>query len=242
VNVNSASFARGFAVAACGLAALAFALPGCKDAAAVKPSQSSALSILALGDSYTIGEGVQENERWPMQLADRLRSKGVTVAAPVIIARTGWTTDELQAAVDRTAPHAPFALVTLLIGVNDQFRGREAEATRLSFRKILQSATALAGHEPRRVMVLSIPDWGVTPFAAKADPASIRREIDQFNHMEQEETARVGARYHDITGISREAKADTDLLAADQLHPSAKMYGRWVDAILAPAGEILGKK
>jgi lysophospholipase L1-like esterase len=214
---------------------------GCERPRETGTGGASAASMLALGDSYTIGEGVQEKERWPVILADRLREKGMSLAAPMIVARTGWTIDELQAAVDRAAPSGPFGLVTLLIGVNDQFRRREAEACRKPFRKLLKTAIALAGNEPSRVIVVSIPDWGVTPFAANADPGAIGAAIDRFNQMQQEEAGKAHARYQDITGISRVAKSNRSLLAGDQLHPSRAMYERWVEVLLAPALEVLRK-
>jgi lysophospholipase L1-like esterase len=187
---------------------------------------------LALGDSYTIGEGVAAAERWPVQLAARLRAQGHSLADPHIIAQTGWTTDELAAAVVAAAPQSPYDLVSLLIGVNNQYRGRSRDEYRLQFAALLQQAITFAGDEPQRVLVLSIPDWGVTPFAAGRDRDQIRAEIDAFNAVNRAETARLAARYVDITPLSRRAAHDPGLLAADGLHPSGKMYTAWVDHIL----------
>ena len=142
-----------------------------------------AARFLALGDSYTIGESVAEHERWPNQLAEIVKT-----AKPQIIAKTGWTTDELSAAIDAADPQGRFDLVTLLIGVNNQYRGRDAEEYRRQFVGLLNRAIEFAGGKPDRVVVVSIPDWGVTPFAAKRDRAVIAREIDRFNAINLAET------------------------------------------------------
>ena len=155
--------------------------------AGVRPAAGSiaphGLRYLALGDSYTIGEGVADSERWPVQLARALRADGLGVDDPQIIATTGWTTDELQAAIDRAAPTPGFDLVTLLIGVNNQYRGRPLDEYLRQFQGLLEHAIALAGGRARRVVVLSIPDWGVTPFAVASgrDVAQIAAQIDAFN-------------------------------------------------------------
>jgi lysophospholipase L1-like esterase len=192
--------------------------------------------FLALGDSYTIGESVAAADRWPNQLALRLRKNGIDIAFPEIIAKTGWTTDELSSAIDAANPHGPYALVTLLIGVNNQYRGRDAEQYRKEFAALLQRAVAFAGNDPKRVVVVSIPDWGVTPFAAGRDRTKIAGEIDHFNAINAEETKRAGARYADITLVSRHAATDAALVAPDGLHPSAKMYAEWV-RIIFPGAE-----
>ena len=137
-----------------------------------------AVRYLALGDSYTIGEGVAPEGRWPEQLVARLRSKGVSIREPEIIAQTGWTTDELSAAITARNPHGPYALVSLLIGVNNQYRGRSVQEYRTQFLSLLHAAISLAGRDTGRVIVLSIPDWGVTPFAEGRDRAAIAAAID----------------------------------------------------------------
>jgi lysophospholipase L1-like esterase len=190
-----------------------------------------AIRILCLGDSYTIGESVSVAERWPVQLAARLRERGMEVADPAIIAQTGWTTDELDGAIDQANPKGPFDIVTLLIGVNNQYRGRSAEEYRQEFRGLLNRAIGFADGNARRVIVLSIPDWGVTPFAGERNRAEIGREIDEFNRINKEETRRAGARYLDITPISREAAGNPALTAGDGLHPSGEMYRRWVELV-----------
>ncbi|MGZ8853333.1 MAG: SGNH/GDSL hydrolase family protein [Thermoanaerobaculia bacterium] len=194
------------------------------------------LSYLALGDSYTIGEGVSASERWPDVLVAALRGRGADLGAPQIIARTGWTTDELSAAIDATSPKGPFALVTLLIGVNNQYRGRSADDYRREFVALLQRAIGFAAGEARHVVVVSIPDWGVTRFAEGRDGARIAAEIDRYNAVNREETKRAGARYVDITPMSRQ---DPSLLTGDGLHPSGAMYARWVEAVLPEATEVV---
>ncbi|HST27990.1 MAG TPA: SGNH/GDSL hydrolase family protein [Rudaea sp.] len=205
-------------------------------------SANPAPRFLALGDSYTIGEGVAANENWPHQLAAALRAQGVTIADPEIVARTGWTTDELSAAMDAHAFHPPYALVTLLIGVNNQYRGRDLQNYRVEFRKLLERAIALAGGDPSRVVVVSIPDWGVTRFGAESgrDPGKVAREIDAFNASAAAISTTLHARYVDVTAISRDRGGAPDMLIGDGLHPSAAMYARWTAAIAPAARATLG--
>ena len=190
------------------------------------------MRFLALGDSYTIGESVPPAERWPAQLTELLRVRGIAMDDPTIIAATGWTTDELSAGIDRASPHGPYDLVSLLIGVNNQYRGRSADEYRQQFVALLKRAVGFADGKPGRVVVLSIPDWGVTPFALGRDRAAVAAAIDHFNAINREETERAGARYFDITPISRQAAADPSLVAEDGLHPSGKMYAAWAQMIL----------
>ena len=199
------------------------------------------MRYLALGDSYTIGESVEPAERWPVHLARLLREQGVPMDDPLIIAATGWTTDDLSAGIERVSPQGVFDLVSLLIGVNNQYRGREAAEYRRQFSALLQRAIGLAGGRPGRVLVLSIPDWGVTPFAEGRDRKQIGAEIDRFNAINREESARAAAPYLDITPGSRRAAADPALIAGDGLHPSGKMYADWAAAGLGMALEALAK-
>jgi lysophospholipase L1-like esterase len=194
--------------------------------------------ILALGDSYTIGEGVAPADRWPDQLAAALRKSGSAVAAPEIIAHTGWTTDELSAAMDGHALHPPYDLVTLQIGVNNQYRGRDLDNYHSEFRALLQRAITLAGDRPQRVVVVSIPDWGVTRFGRGSgrDVAQIARELDAYNAANTEITAALHVRYADVTAASRAGADHADMLVGDGLHPSAAMYARWL-ATIAPAAQ-----
>jgi lysophospholipase L1-like esterase len=195
------------------------------------------MRYLALGDSYTIGESVSSLERFPAQLTTQLRTHGLDVAESEIIARTGWTTDELNRAIDANEPQGTFDLVTLLIGVNNQYRGRESEAYRPEFVHLLGRAIRYAENRPSHVIVVSIPDWGVTPFGK--DRQQVGAEIDAFNTVNRQETLRLGAHYVDITPISREALHDTELIAQDGLHPSGKMYARWVELILPVALQVM---
>ncbi len=202
------------------------------------------MRYLALGDSYTIGESVDPSERWPVQLTARLRERGITLDDPLLIAATGWTTDELSRAITQAEPPGPFDLVSLSIGVNNQYRGRSEEEYRWHFRALLQRAIAFADGNPARVIVLSIPDWSVTPFASglDADQSSLARiatQIERFNAINRAETERPGVHYIDITLISRRAAADLSLLAKDGLHPSGKMYAAWARLIEPIACDIL---
>jgi lysophospholipase L1-like esterase len=198
--------------------------------------------FLALGDSYTIGEGVAGCETWPYRLAAALRQLGYGVAEPKIIARTGWTTDELQQALEERDPGGPYELVTLLIGVNNQYRGQQAADYREHFRPLLERAIRYAGGDPRRTLVLSIPDWSVTPFAAGRGEKRIAEAIDRFNEANLQETAIAGTHYIDLTSSSRAAAGDASMLAADGLHPSAAMHAIWTELILPVASEILRPK
>ena len=192
-------------------------------------------TFLALGDSYTIGESVAPAERFPVQVATSLK-----IEQPQIIAKTGWTTDELAAEIARVQPKGPFDLVTLLIGVNNQYRGRSIDEYRTQFVSLLNQAIGFAGGKADHVIVVSIPDWGVTPFAEGRDRAKIAREIDAFNAVNREEAKRAGARYADITAISRHK--DASLIASDGLHPSGRMYSQWAEVIEPIAREVLRKK
>jgi lysophospholipase L1-like esterase len=202
-----------------------------------------AMRFLALGDSYTIGESVPEAERWPNQLAAALQAEGTAVEFPEIIARTGWTTDELIAGIATADPRGPYEMVSLLIGVNNQYRRRGLDEYREQFRVLLQRAITFAGDEPARVLVLSIPDWSVVPYAERdrRTPAEILAEIAAFNEINKEESLAAGVFYVDITPISQQAAREDLLVAADGLHPSAKMYAAWVEVLVPVACEILGE-
>ena len=194
---------------------------------------------LALGDSYTMGEGVGTAERWPGQLAALLRRAGVAIGDPVVIARTGWTTDDLAAGIEADAPAGPFDLVTLLIGVNDQYRGRRLDVYRGRMRALLRRAVSFAGGRPGRLVVLSIPDWGAAPFAEGRDRRRIAAAIDRFNAANREESMKAGARYVDVTAASRAAPAQEDAFAADGLHPSGRAYAAWARLALPAALQAL---
>lgn len=196
-------------------------------------NNSQSIAWLALGDSYTIGEGVAAEERWPMQLAAALRENGIEIADPKIVATTGWTTDELIQGITDSTLNAKYDWVSLLIGVNNQYRNRDVESFRTDFRQLLDDAMLRVGGNARRIVVLSIPDWGVTPFAAGRERVMIAEQIDTYNRVKEEETRRCGAHFVDITDISRKAvNGETGLLAEDGLHPSSLMYRAWVERVI----------
>jgi len=194
------------------------------------------LRYLALGDSYTIGEGVAEHERWPLQLVTKLRTRGIQLANPEIIAMTGWTTDELAAGIDKAHPLGPYDFVSLLIGVNNQYRGLSLDEFRQQFRDVLQRAIAFGAADASRVLVVSIPDWSVTPFANGRDRAAIAFEIDVFNAANREETERTRTSYLDITPLSRTQER---MVVEDGLHPNGKAYAAWAELILPIALAML---
>jgi lysophospholipase L1-like esterase len=192
------------------------------------------LTYLALGDSYSIGESVPEAGRWPVQLAAALTARGQPVATPRIIAATGWTTDELAAAMDAAEPLGVYDRVSLLIGVNNQYRGRPVADYLGEFTQLLARAVALAGGHREQVWVLSIPDWGPTPFgqASGRDLAALAAELDAYNAAAAAECARLGVHFVDITPLTRRLATEPGMLADDGLHPSAAQYTRWTQRVL----------
>lgn len=203
----------------------------------IPDSSTQNIRFFALGDSYTIGESVAENERWPNQLAALLMDDYKVDVT--IIARTGWTTNELWEGIKASNPQGPYEMVSLLVGVNNQYRGYDINKYREEFAFLLGKAVEFAGDDPNHVFVLSIPDWGVTPFASDRNRDEIAGEIDAFNLVNLEESKIVGVHYIDITPVSRSVVDDPSLVAADGLHPSGKMYAEWVKLILPVANEIL---
>jgi lysophospholipase L1-like esterase len=195
-------------------------------------AQDSTLSYLALGDSYTIGESVNENHRWPVQLADTLKKHGLSVADPKIIAKTGWTTIELQEAIAKAELKPPYDLVSLLIGVNDQYDGLNFKEYPGRFEELLNKSIELAGGKSGHVLVVSIPDYSVTPFGQENEPEKIMRELIEYNAANEVFAKRLGVHYVNITLASQNALDDSALVANDGLHPSAKMYSQWVDQIV----------
>ncbi|MGA0557164.1 SGNH/GDSL hydrolase family protein [Larkinella sp. VNQ87] len=204
-------------------------------------ASAHAYPYLALGDSYTIGESVPDADRWSVQLAGLLRKDGVDVADPDIIARTGWTTAELSEAIQKSGNQKTYGLVSLLIGVNNQYRGQDTDRYRTEVRALLQTARRFAGNSPNRVFVLSIPDWGVTPFAAGSgrDRQQIAREIDAFNAVAQDECRKASIAYIDITPTSRAAAGDRSQIADDDLHFSGKQYRLWAEQALPVVKTLL---
>ena len=199
------------------------------------------MKYLALGDSYTIGEGVAEDGRWPVVLARALRAEGVALEDPRIIATTGWTTDELAAAIDAAEPLGEWDFVSLLVGVNNQYRGRSLENYREEFTTLLQRAIDFARGRAERVLVLAIPDWGVTPFgtASGRDVAQIARELDAFNAAAAAICAEHRVAFVDIAPVARVRGAEAAMLAEDGLHPSAAMYALWAAQALPVARRLL---
>jgi lysophospholipase L1-like esterase len=217
-------------------------LPAASERSAAGRAQPA--TFLALGDSYTIGQGVTAPERWPERLVALLAARGVTVAPPRVLARTGWTTADLDRAMAAEQPKGAFDLVSLMIGVNDQFQGQSVDSYERRFTALLAQAVALAGGEPRRVLVLSIPDYGVTPFARRLglDGREVAAEVDHFNAAARLAVQRAGARWVDVTPASRRAAADVELVARDGLHPSGKLHAEWAALAMPAALEALAAR
>lgn len=192
-------------------------------------TSSDAIKYLALGDSYTIGEAVSATASWPKQLEARLLEQGIAVSETKIIARTGWTTANLSKAIKDEKPTKDYDLVSLLIGVNNQYQGKSLEQYRTEYAALLETAIAHAGGEKAKVFVVSIPDYGYTPFG-QSKQKQISRELDAFNAVCKEITESKGVSYFNITPISRDGFKDPELVAGDGLHPSGKQYGLWVDS------------
>jgi lysophospholipase L1-like esterase len=188
---------------------------------------------LALGDSYTIGQSVAENERFPAQTVALLRAQNITIKDPQYIAVTGWTTANLMAAINTQNPQGPFDVVTLLIGVNDQYQGVDTATYRTRFTQLLNKAVQLAGAKASHVFVLSIPDYSATPFVQQADKARVRKEVDLFNAINKQVTLQNNIAYIDITPSTRQAETNASLIANDGLHPSGLEYKKWAE-MLAP--------
>lgn len=197
---------------------------------AQRSDQDNTKKFLALGDSYTIGESVTVAERWPVQLARALREKKIAVEDPWIIATTGWRTDDLKKAILAAKPSNDFDMVSLLIGVNNQYQGKPVAEYAPEFEELLKMAIVFAGGDKKRVFVVSIPDYGYTPFG-KGNQEKISKQIDEFNDVNRSIALRYGVPYFDITGISRRGLEEPRLVASDGLHPSGEMYKEWVDLI-----------
>lgn len=191
------------------------------------------VKYLALGDSYTIGQSVHESERFPAQTVRLLRDQNIDISDPQYIATTGWTTANLISAIHLENPAKDFDIVTLLIGVNDQYQHRDTTGYREGFSELLNTAVDLAAGQKRGVFVLSIPDYSATPFVAESDKARVSMQIDQFNAINKEVTLQNGVSYVDITPSTRQAASDPSLTANDGLHPSGTEYAVWA-SMLAP--------
>lgn len=202
------------------------------------------ISYLALGDSYTIGESVEPSHRWPVTLARAMRTNDIALQDPRIIATTGWTTDELSDAMDAAGPLGEWDFVSLLIGVNDQYRGYPIERFRAAFSSLLERSISLARGRPGRVLVLTIPDWGVTPFGRDSgrDRSLISTQLDQYNAALREVCAARGVAVVDIAPVSRAHGAEVGMVAGDGLHPSAALYATWTELALPVARRLLSSE
>ena len=201
---------------------------------------ASAKTYLALGDSYTIGQSVAVSDRFPVQLATALMEEGFELAEPKIIAQTGWTTTNLLNSLNADQPANTYDLVTLLIGVNNQYQGKSLSQYKEEFTTLLNRAINYAQGNKDRVIVVSIPDYGYTPFGQR-NQEKISAELDEFNAANKEITIAAGIAYVNITPISRRGLDEPDLVASDNLHPSGKQYAEWVELILPEAVEVLNK-
>jgi lysophospholipase L1-like esterase len=189
------------------------------------PPLGGTIRFLALGDSYTIGQSVPAADRWARQLAELAQAEGLQ--SPDIIAQTGWTTGQLQRAIAEANPPATYGLVSLLIGVNNQFQRLPLASYQTEFAQLLQTAIRLAGNRPGRVVVLSIPDWGQSAYAKGYDRARISLEIDQFNAVARQECQQAGVAFLDITDLTRTAAGDPTQFAPDGLHYSGSQMRQW---------------
>ena len=200
-------------------------------AMAQRLNSAEKIKFLALGDSYTIGESVADDQRWPVQLISELKKKGFEAENPKIIATTGWRTDDLKRAILGAKLDADYTLVSLLIGVNNQYQGKTVESYAPEFEELLKMAISFAGGDKSKVFVVSIPDYGFTPFG-KEKQQQIGKDIDEFNRVNKSISEKFGVQYFYITDISRKGFEDPSLVASDGLHPSGKMYTQWVNRIL----------
>ncbi|HCT55233.1 MAG TPA: lysophospholipase [Balneola sp.] len=202
-------------------------------------AQNNGISYLALGDSYTIGESVPEDERWPVILSNELSESGIEVNDPLIIAKTGWTTDELQNAIKEQNPANDYDLVSLLIGVNNQYRGYPIDQYKKEFKQLLLQAVSFANGDTTRVFVVSIPNYGVTPFGMEKGEEKTRQELLVYDAIADSISSEMNIPFINITPISEKAKEDSTYIASDHLHPSGKQYKEWVEHILPDVEMIL---
>lgn len=208
-----------------------------KDTVTIKPPVGK--RYLALGDSYTIGQSVLENEKYPRQLQDSLNKYGITINDLNIIARTGWTTADLLNAVQSNPPTGNYDLVTLLIGVNNQYQGLSISQYSTEFTNLIDKCKQYAGNDKNKVVVISIPDYSVVPFAKYSDTVKIRTELEAFNKVNKDITTQNGIKYTDVFALSQEARFNKTLVASDSLHFSGLEYGKWTNLLVPVAKEIL---
>ncbi|WP_296621215.1 SGNH/GDSL hydrolase family protein [Marivirga sp.] len=202
--------------------------------------ENPSIRYLALGDSYTIGQGVSESARWPVQLSQQIEQESSLVVELDIIAQTGWTTSNLIRAIESNdIDSADYNLVSLLIGVNNQYQNKPFSLYEIEFDSLLQIAIEIAG-EKGNVFVVSIPDYGVTPFGS-SNSETIAKEIDQYNSYAKSRCNDAEVPFIDITSISRELGASSGALAEDDLHPSGYQYSLWTDRILPRVLELINE-
>lgn len=196
-------------------------------------------TYLALGDSYTVGASVAEWQSFPEQLTTLLKNGHIDIASPDMVAVSGWTTADLLNSLQTNPPPKTYSFVTLLIGVNNQYQGRQIDEYKVQFSELLHLAISYAGDKPGHVFVLSIPDYGVTPFGSQFDKDEVAGQIDLFNAANKAIAEKEGTAYVDITAISRNAQYDPSLTARDGLHPSPEQYYKWVQKLYPLVLEIL---
>ena len=207
---------------------------GCKEKENTEKMEEKTYTYLALGDSYTIGEGVESSGRYPNQAVEILKSNNLIFENPTIIAKTGWTTDELDKGIEAAGIGGnTYDLVTLLIGVNNQYRGRSVSDYEIEFRKMLTKSINFAEGNPKHVVVISIPDWGITPFASErgTDQQKVAKEIDAYNAAKKSISDELGAHYIDITEEYRKIGASPEMVVEDKLHPSDLVYKSWAEKL-----------
>jgi lysophospholipase L1-like esterase len=200
---------------------------------------SEPVNYLALGDSYTIGTGIDQENNYPNQLTDSLKARGYTFDSTAVIATNGWTTTDLKKGIEEAQPGTNYDLVSLLIGVNNQYQGLDIELYRTEFKELLDQAITFANADTSNIVVISIPNYGVTPFGQSREPVIIRQELEIYNSIAKQLSSDYSVPFVNITEISEMAEEDTTLLAPDNLHPSAKMYSMWVEEMLPTITEIL---
>jgi lysophospholipase L1-like esterase len=206
------------------------------------PKKMQGQKYLALGDSYTIGELVEENERWPMQLVTQLNEENFSIEAPKIIAKTGWRSDELIEAFEIAKLEKEYSLVTIQIGVNNQFQGKSVQQYTEDLNNIIDLAKKISIRSNENILVISIPDYGLTPFGKSLKNKKISEEIKTFNNEARKLCVEKNITFVNITDISKEVESNYDLVAKDKLHPSPKMYRNWLKAISPAVRQILDSK
>lgn len=194
--------------------------------------------ILALGDSYTVGTGVDDEGRWVTKLTERLRSAGDPVADPVVVAENGWTTGDLEAGIDDADPEGPFDLVTLLVGANNCFQGESAAAFEPKFRDLLDRALGFAT-DPSSTVVITVPDYTLTPVGGDNDPEEHAERLETYNEIVREAARARETRLVDVVPPSKRVRENPELIADDDLHPAPAQHELWLERIEPVASDAL---